>query len=167
MSSIYIGLQNEGATCYLNSMLQSLFFTNEFRRIVHSISIDEENAEESFVFWLQSIFSQMEMRSPDDYNVRRFIETFGWTDTSHQQDIEEFSCQLISQLEEIVRGTPAHTELCALFSGEMIHTIRCEDGYESLQEETFWNLQLYIGSSDDILDAIVSSLKPTALDEYV
>ncbi len=27
----YIGLQNQGATCYLNSFVQSLYMTSEFR----------------------------------------------------------------------------------------------------------------------------------------
>jgi ubiquitin carboxyl-terminal hydrolase 7 len=29
----YVGLKNQGATCYLNSLLQSLYFTNAFRKV--------------------------------------------------------------------------------------------------------------------------------------
>lgn len=29
----YVGLKNQGATCYLNSLVQSLFFTNAFRKV--------------------------------------------------------------------------------------------------------------------------------------
>jgi ubiquitin carboxyl-terminal hydrolase 7 len=28
-----VGLKNQGATCYLNSLLQSLYFTNSFRKV--------------------------------------------------------------------------------------------------------------------------------------
>ena len=30
----YVGLKNQGATCYLNSLLQSLYFTNAFRKVM-------------------------------------------------------------------------------------------------------------------------------------
>ena len=29
-----VGLKNQGATCYLNSLLQSLYFTNKFRKVL-------------------------------------------------------------------------------------------------------------------------------------
>mgnify|MGYP000518912043 CR=1 FL=1 len=34
--SDYRGLVNEGATCYLNSLLQTLFMTHEFRKNVYA-----------------------------------------------------------------------------------------------------------------------------------
>lgn len=35
-----VGLRNQGATCYLNSLLQSLYFTNAFRKVRISKSAD-------------------------------------------------------------------------------------------------------------------------------
>lgn len=34
-----VGLRNQGATCYLNSLLQSLYFTNAFRKVRRKASI--------------------------------------------------------------------------------------------------------------------------------
>ena len=34
--SKYIGLSNQGATCYMNSLLQTLFLTPEFRALIYS-----------------------------------------------------------------------------------------------------------------------------------
>lgn len=34
----YVGLKNQGATCYLNSLLQSLYFTNAFRKVLNFIA---------------------------------------------------------------------------------------------------------------------------------
>jgi ubiquitin carboxyl-terminal hydrolase 7 len=33
-----VGLRNQGATCYLNSLLQSLYFTNAFRKVRRSFT---------------------------------------------------------------------------------------------------------------------------------
>ena len=40
--SRYRGLSNQGATCYLNSLLQSLYMTPEFRSAIFKWSYDEE-----------------------------------------------------------------------------------------------------------------------------
>jgi len=32
----YVGLRNQGATCYLNSLIQSLYFTNAFRKVSYN-----------------------------------------------------------------------------------------------------------------------------------
>merc|ERR1719249_366621 len=37
----FVGLQNQGATCYLNSLIQTLFLTPEFRRELFSLSRSE------------------------------------------------------------------------------------------------------------------------------
>lgn len=37
-----VGLRNQGATCYLNSLLQSLYFTNAFRKVgFQSVELDD------------------------------------------------------------------------------------------------------------------------------
>lgn len=39
--SSFIGLRNQGATCYLNSLIQTLFLTPEFRKQLFSLTADE------------------------------------------------------------------------------------------------------------------------------
>jgi ubiquitin C-terminal hydrolase len=36
-----VGLQNQGATCYLNSLIQSLFMLPEFRKAIYSFQYDQ------------------------------------------------------------------------------------------------------------------------------
>lgn len=38
----YKGLENEGATCYMNSLLQTLFMTAEFRKELYKYSFNAD-----------------------------------------------------------------------------------------------------------------------------
>ena len=38
----YLGLGNQGATCYLNSAIQTLYMTPEFRRHIYTWTYNEE-----------------------------------------------------------------------------------------------------------------------------
>ena len=38
----YLGLGNQGATCYLNSAIQTLFMTPEFRRNIYGWTYNED-----------------------------------------------------------------------------------------------------------------------------
>lgn len=40
----YVGLKNQGATCYMNSLLQSLFCTRYFRKVSTSITVTNDGA---------------------------------------------------------------------------------------------------------------------------
>ncbi|KAF9927918.1 hypothetical protein BGZ65_006529, partial [Modicella reniformis] len=55
----YVGLKNQGATCYMNSLLQSLFFTNYFRRAVFEIPTEDDEPSKSVSLALQRVFYQL------------------------------------------------------------------------------------------------------------
>ena len=55
----YIGLQNQGSTCYLNSLIQSLFMTPEFRLNIFQWKYDinlHGNSKDCILFQLQKLF---------------------------------------------------------------------------------------------------------------
>lgn len=45
--SSFIGLRNQGATCYLNSLIQTLFLTPEFRKQLFSLTADEVGLDDN------------------------------------------------------------------------------------------------------------------------
>ncbi len=57
--TLYVGIKNEGATCYLNSFIQTLYNIDEFRRYVYQTS---PKKKDSIVSALQKLFYNLQVR---------------------------------------------------------------------------------------------------------
>lgn len=153
----YIGLRNEGGTCYMNALFQSLFAIDEFRRIIFNAPVDVNDINHSFVFDLQFIFYLMQSHKMSDIRTEAFINHFGWEQmtTMRQQDIHEFSRLLINKLNDHLRNTQLENAIRNLFIGKTRTTTKRQGSVSSTEEE-FIDLQLYIESSGRIEDAFRS-----------
>ena len=58
----YVGLKNQGATCYMNSLLQTLYFTNELRRAVYLMPTEHDDLIKSVPLAMQRIFYELQHR---------------------------------------------------------------------------------------------------------
>ena len=60
----YVGLVNQAATCYLNSLLQTLYMTPEFRNALYKWEFtgSEEEAAKNIPCQLQRLFLQLQVR---------------------------------------------------------------------------------------------------------
>ncbi|XP_071482603.1 ubiquitin carboxyl-terminal hydrolase 7-like [Diadema antillarum] len=56
----YVGLKNQGATCYMNSLLQCLFFTNKLRNAVYSMPTESDDSSKSVPLALQRVFYELQ-----------------------------------------------------------------------------------------------------------
>ncbi|SAM09673.1 hypothetical protein [Absidia glauca] len=62
----YVGIKNQGATCYMNSLLQSLYCTNLFRKAVYQIPTVYEDPTKSVALALQRLFYQLQYATDSD-----------------------------------------------------------------------------------------------------
>jgi ubiquitin C-terminal hydrolase len=90
----YKGLANIGATCYMNSLIQTLFMTPEFRDSIYGWAYSEKahpRREDSIIYQLQKLFARLELGYAS--STSDLIRSFQWQeDDAHlQQDIQEFN----------------------------------------------------------------------------
>lgn len=86
-----LGLKNQGATCYMNSLLQTLFFTNVLRKAVYKIPTVGDDSSRSVAFALQRVFYDLQF-SDKPVATKKLTKSFGWEtlDSFMQHDVQEF-----------------------------------------------------------------------------
>lgn len=161
----YVGLKNQGATCYLNSLLQSLYFSTEFRRAVYQIPTEGEEPTNSALA-LQRLFYQLQT-STDAVGTHELTRSFGW-ETKHifeQQDVQELNRKLMESLEEKMKGTEAEHALANMFVGKTKTYVSCINvNYESSRVEDFWDIQLNVRNFKNLHESFLDYIAPEILE---
>ena len=128
----FVGLSNQGATCYMNSLLQSLYMTPEFRRLLYSWNYIKEKdgeEEECIPLQLQKLFGALQMSKSRDIDTKALTKSFGWDsgEVFQQQDIQELCRVLFDALEETFKGTNLETAIDDIYAGKIIDYVKCLD----------------------------------------
>lgn len=152
-----VGIWNQGATCYLNSLLQSYFFTQVFRRRVYEIPTEGDSSKGAhpLAVALQRVFYHLQ-KLEEPLSTLELTQSFGWTnvDLFTQHDVQELNRILMDKLEARMKGTPIEGCLNDIFVGKMKLYIRCVNvEYELLRLEDFWDIQLNVKGAADLAAA--------------
>ena len=145
----YLGLENQGATCYLNGLLQSLYHIGHLKEIIYSVSEDDP----SVLTALQTVFFDLEKnpRNAAAASSEPLTEAFGWSsvDVGVQHDVQEMNRLLVDRLESRLEISRKDKLVKNLFCGKIENFITCTDiDFKSVREEDFYDIQLNLVTFD-------------------
>ncbi|XP_074095534.1 ubiquitin carboxyl-terminal hydrolase 7-like isoform X1 [Cotesia typhae] len=162
----YVGLKNQGATCYMNSLLQTLYFTNQLRKAVYKMPTESDDSSKSVALALQRVFHELQF-SDKPVGTKKLTKSFGWEtlDSFMQHDVQEFLRVLLDKLESKMKGTCVEGTVPKLFEGKMASFIKCKNiNYTSTRVETFYDIQLNIKGKKNIYESFRDYVSTEILD---
>ncbi|XP_012866668.1 PREDICTED: ubiquitin carboxyl-terminal hydrolase 7 [Dipodomys ordii] len=149
----YVGLKNQGATCYMNSLLQTLFFTNQLRKAVYMMPTEGDDSSKSVPLALQRVFYELQ-HSDKPVGTKKLTKSFGWEtlDSFMQHDVQELCRVLLDNVENKMKGTCVEGTIPKLFRGKMVSYIQCKEvDYRSDRREDYYDIQLSIKGKKNMI----------------
>lgn len=113
VTSRYLGLRNQGNTCYMNSLLQVLHHLPQFRDSVYDLPTSVNcSSDELIALELQRVFFELEHadeHGASDVGTERLTNSFGWgpEEVLVQQDVQEF-CRMLCEALQGRRAPASH-----------------------------------------------------------
>eukprot|EP00288_Rhodomonas_lens_P017047 CAMPEP_0177696218 /NCGR_PEP_ID=MMETSP0484_2-20121128/3864_1 /TAXON_ID=354590 /ORGANISM="Rhodomonas lens, Strain RHODO" /LENGTH=604 /DNA_ID=CAMNT_0019207177 /DNA_START=101 /DNA_END=1912 /DNA_ORIENTATION=- len=189
----FAGLKNEGATCYLNSVLQTLYHLPALRKVIFAIPSSPVPPGEmpSLAVALQRLFFRLQ-QPPDQgadgrgqmrglrreaVSVTELIASFGWDsdDTLSQQDVGEFVSVFLDNIEELIKAENLPPDISRLCGIEYRYTDRIHNPsseaskawIRTRDEPPHWPCTIHhIKECDGIMAALKSMCSSEIIDDF-
>ena len=174
-STGYVGLNNAGCICYMNSTLQQFFMIPEFRQGICDYSFDgmTDNPQElntNLLYQLQLMFANLQESEKAYYDPRGFCSSFrdfegSPIDVMVQQDASEFITNFFQQVEGLVMGSPQENLLKDVFGGTFCNELLADGNRYSERSEPFYFISVGFGHGKNTLqEALLTFIEGETVD---
>ena len=150
----------------MNSLLQTLFFTNKLRKAVYQMPTESDDSSKSVALALQRVFYDLQF-SDKPVGTKKLTKSFGWEtlDSFMQHDVQELCRVLLDNMESKMKSTIVEGTIPKLFEGKMISFIRCKHvDFSSSRTEAFYDIQLNIKDKKTIYESFEDYVAVETLD---
>jgi ubiquitin C-terminal hydrolase len=165
----FVGLSNQGATCYMNSLLQTLYMTPEFRQRLYRWHYDPEKhgpEADCIPLQLQLLFAKLQLSNTWYVETTALTKSFGWDlrEGFQQHDVQEFCRVLFDAVEQSVANTDQQNFIDDLYEGQLEDYVRCENcNTESKRSDKFLDISLTVRNE---FDKVYNDSVTMALENY-
>ncbi|XP_059804276.1 uncharacterized protein LOC132379929 [Hypanus sabinus] len=149
----FVGLKNQGATCYLNTLLQTWFMTQEVKECITSY-----NGQDLLICQLRSLFERLSDGKEWSLSTEQLTSQLE-LNVYKQRDIEECFRSLVNVLSS--KMDQEHNIL-KIYQVTMVNSLRCLKCTKSMDEDTvFLDIPLSVCSANAAkkFDSMEKSLK--------
>jgi ubiquitin carboxyl-terminal hydrolase 34 len=176
--SEYIGIRNLGNLCYLNSIIQQLFYIPLFKYSIMDVDDKKEPIksdyldDDNLLHQIQKIFTQLTFTAfgeviPKDliFSIKDFIGNP--IDPNEMQDSHEFFTNFCGQIEESLNNTKYKYLIKNLFIGKICNVNTCTScKHITYRFEDFKDLTLEVNDLNDIYESLDKYISNEKIEDY-
>ncbi|CAF1468966.1 unnamed protein product [Adineta ricciae] len=172
------GLKNQGATCYLNVLIQTLLYTPEFREPLFRLTpgdlnlpanYNDQNASTTngnnnpkirkIIVELQRLFAEMLLLNQQSCSSIPLTNSFGWqsNEAIDHQDVHELNRLLFDAIHKSLQGTKQANLIRLCYEGSTINYTQCKQCQNTFKRsEDYQDLPLVVQDSPGLQTSLAN-----------